>query len=80
MIVRTLPSEFPHYGVVTLLGGVDTVLLASNKPLIPTATDIAALQTIVNGTPAISADLNTSLADPNCRGCWCRIINWAKTS
>ncbi len=61
MIVRTLRSEFPHYGVVTLLGGVDTVLLASNKPLIPTATDIAALQTIVNGTPAISADFNTWL-------------------
>ena len=59
MIVRTLRSEFPHYGVVTLLGGVDTVLLASNSPLVPNANDIASLQRIVNETPAIVADFDS---------------------
>jgi spermidine synthase/Tfp pilus assembly protein PilF len=34
LIVRTLRSVFPHCGLVALAGGVDTILLASDRPLI----------------------------------------------
>lgn len=33
MIVRTMHSEFPHFGIILLANGLDTVLLASNRPL-----------------------------------------------
>ncbi len=56
MIARTLRTEFPHYGIFVLGFGVDTVLLASDKPLLPNATQIAALQKIVNESPQLTAD------------------------
>ncbi|HEV3137578.1 MAG TPA: hypothetical protein VGZ26_06730, partial [Pirellulales bacterium] len=64
MILRTIRSEFPHFGIVTLLGGVDTVLVASNQPLVPSADDLASLQKIVNETPAIADDLNSWFGGP----------------
>ncbi len=57
MIVRTLRSEFPHYGVIVLANGLDTVLLASNRPLLPRPDELAALQKTVDGVPEIQADL-----------------------
>ncbi len=59
MIVRTLSSEFEHFGVITLLGGADTVLLASRKPLMPDAKNLEALQKVVDGVPEIAKDLKT---------------------
>ena len=80
MIVRTLQSEFPHYGVVTLLGGVDTVLLASNSPLVPNANDIASLQRIVSKRRPLRPISIPGSAGANYSGCCCRTINWARTS
>jgi spermidine synthase len=57
MIVRTLRSEFPHFGVILLGGGLDTILLASTEPLMPGAADLAAVQQIVDGSPEIRSDL-----------------------
>ena len=57
MIVRTLRTEFPHYGVVILLTSADTVLLASKRPLLPDRADVRALQKVVDANQAISADL-----------------------
>lgn len=57
MIVRTMRSEFPYYGVVELSGGADTLLLASTKPLVPNLKALAALQEIVDATPTIKTDV-----------------------
>jgi tetratricopeptide (TPR) repeat protein len=57
MIVRTLRSEFPHTGVIVLADGADTLLLASDQPLLPSPEALAQLQQIVDATPAIQADL-----------------------
>src|SRR5207244_1320050 len=48
LIVRTLRSEFPHSAVFIFLDGVDTVLLASNRPLVPQAEQLASLQKTVD--------------------------------
>ena len=53
MIVRTLQSEFPHFGVIVLANGRDTVLLASNRPLVPDKGQLAALQKTVDASPEI---------------------------
>ena len=58
MIVRTLRSEFPHFGVIVLAGGADTLLLASERPLVPAPEALARLQAVVDATPAIRADLD----------------------
>ncbi|MBX3413758.1 MAG: fused MFS/spermidine synthase [Pirellulales bacterium] len=57
LVVRTLRSVFPHVGVVTLSGGADTVLLASDRPLIPTAEEVGIVQAQVEEIPAIKNDL-----------------------
>lgn len=59
MIVRTLRTEFPHYGVVIFSDGSDTVLLASTRPLLPDPVGLAALQRVVDRSPGITADLET---------------------
>ncbi len=59
MIVRTLKSEFPHFGAIALVGGTDTVLLASNKPLLPTSRDLATLQKVIDAIPEIKDDFQT---------------------
>ncbi len=56
MIVRTLRSEFPHFGVVLCANGLDTVLLASNRPLRPRPEQLAALQKVVDASPEILGD------------------------
>ncbi len=58
LIVRTMRSEFPHYGVITLSGGSDTLLLASSKPLMPEPDKLAALQEQVDRDPLVKADLD----------------------
>jgi spermidine synthase/tetratricopeptide (TPR) repeat protein len=57
LIVRTMRSEFPYYGVMTLSGGSDTLLLASSKPLLPEPDKLAAMQSVVDRTPLVKADL-----------------------
>lgn len=57
MIVRTLRSEFPHFGVILCANGLDTVLLASNRALVPQKGQLAALQKIVDGSPELLEDL-----------------------
>ena len=57
MIVRTVRSEFPHAGVILLANGLDTILLASSRPLLPKADAVAALQSHVDKSPEIRADL-----------------------
>lgn len=57
LVVRTLRSVFPHCGVVVLSGGADTVLLASDRPLLPNVEDLAILQAQVDTIPAIKNDL-----------------------
>lgn len=57
MIVRTLRSEFPHFGVILCANGLDTVLLASNRPLVPDKAQLAALQKTVDGSPELLGDL-----------------------
>lgn len=59
LILRTLRSEFPHCGVVVLTQGSDTVVLASERPLLPEPATLDTLQRIVNAAPAIASDLRT---------------------
>ena len=57
MIVRTLRTVFPHCGMIILAGGADTVLLASDQPLVPNEQAVAAMQQLVNQSSAMSGDL-----------------------
>jgi spermidine synthase len=56
MIVRTMRSEFPYCGIVELVGGTDTLLLASMKPLLPDPKQLAELQKVVEASPMMKAD------------------------
>lgn len=67
MIVRTMHSEFPHFGIILLANGLDTVLLASNRPLLPTADNIAAVQKMVDADPKIATDLQRYLGAKDLR-------------
>ena len=67
MIVRTLRSEFPHVGVIVLAEGADTLLLASEQPLLPAPEALQALQAVVDRTPAIAADLARWYGTPDLR-------------
>lgn len=67
MIVRTMHSEFPHFGVILLANGLDTVLLASNKPLLPTGANIDMVQKMVDDDPKISSDLQRYLGSKDLR-------------
>lgn len=67
MIVRTMHSEFPHFGIILLANGLDTVLLASNRPLLPTADNIAAVQKMVDADPEIASDLQRYLGAKDLR-------------
>jgi predicted membrane-bound spermidine synthase/tetratricopeptide (TPR) repeat protein len=58
LIVRTMQSEFPYYGILSLAAEGDTLLLASNEPLLPNPQRIAKLQTVVDANPQIRADLH----------------------
>lgn len=57
LVVRTLKSEFPHVALVSLGEGADTILLASARPLALTADKVRYFQSLVDGSPAITADL-----------------------
>jgi spermidine synthase len=59
MIVRTMRSEFSYYGVIELSSGSDTLLLASNKPLVPNLERLARLQKVVDATPTIKTDFES---------------------
>jgi tetratricopeptide (TPR) repeat protein len=60
-------SEFPHFGIILLANGLDTVLLASNRPLLPTADNIAAVQKMVDADPEIATDLQRYLGAKDLR-------------
>ncbi len=67
LIVRTLKSEFPYYGVISISGGGDTLLLASNEPLLPSPEKLATLQQAIDDSPQITADLNAWLGQTDLR-------------
>ena len=67
LIVRTLRSEFPHVGVILLADGADTLLLASERPLLPSPEALDRLQRVVDATPAIQADLTRWYGDRDLR-------------
>lgn len=75
MIVRTMRQEFPHYGVVQLAGGTDTLLLASTSPLLPDADGIRRLQEVVDSTSAMRGDLETWQGSGELR--WALLANFA---
>jgi predicted membrane-bound spermidine synthase/tetratricopeptide (TPR) repeat protein len=74
MIVRTMKSEFPYYGVIELAGDGDTMLVASTRPLMPTADSLAALQKTVDEAPAIKADLESWFGGSDLR--WLLLSNY----
>jgi tetratricopeptide (TPR) repeat protein len=74
MIVRTMRTEFPHFGVVLLAGGVDTLLLASDKPLVPDAAQLALMQKHVDESPVVKADLETWFGGSDLR--WLLVANY----
>jgi spermidine synthase len=59
MIVRTMRSEFPYCGVIELVGGVDTLLLASTKPLMPELERLLELQKFIEANPTMKHDFET---------------------
>jgi spermidine synthase len=58
MIVRTMRAEFPYCGMMSVKLGADTVLLASDHPLLPRQADVEALERVVNSSPEMVADRN----------------------
>lgn len=56
-IVRTLRTEFPHCGMVSVANGADTILLASKKPLVPNKAALAKLHETIKSNPEMDADL-----------------------
>ena len=56
-IVRTLRTEFPHCGMVSVANGADTILLASKKPLVPDKAALAKLHETIRAVPEMEADL-----------------------
>jgi len=57
LVARTLRSEFPYYAILLFSGGADTVLLASDRPLLPDGAQVVRLQKVVDEQPRIAADL-----------------------
>jgi predicted membrane-bound spermidine synthase/predicted Zn-dependent protease len=56
-IVRTLRTEFPHCGMVSVANGADTILLASKRPLVPDKAALAKLHETIRAIPEMEADL-----------------------
>jgi len=56
LVVRTLRSEFPHC-VICTAGPADTLLLASERPIVPNPAALDRLQKLVDDSPAIREDL-----------------------
>lgn len=67
LIVRTMRQVFPYAGVVCLTRGADTILLASTKPLMPTAEDLAFLDKAIADNPDLLKDLKTRFPTTNVR-------------
>ncbi|MBL9125563.1 MAG: fused MFS/spermidine synthase [Planctomycetaceae bacterium] len=67
LIVRTMRQVFPYAGVVCLTRGADTILLASTKPLIPSADDLAFLDSAVKANPELLNDLQTRFPSTDVR-------------
>ena len=57
MIVRTMRSVFPHCGLVALMRGSDTLLLASQRPLLPDQRRLDEVQRFVDSSPRAASDL-----------------------
>ncbi|MEX0676821.1 MAG: tetratricopeptide repeat protein [Pirellulales bacterium] len=74
MIVRTMRSEFPYCGLVELSGGVDTLLLASTRPLAPDPKRLAALEEIIEATPTMKADFEAWFGGTDLR--WVLLSNY----
>ncbi|MBI2827446.1 MAG: fused MFS/spermidine synthase, partial [Planctomycetia bacterium] len=56
MIVRTMRAEFPYCGLISVANGADTVLLASDRPLMPRQEDVESMDRMVNSSPEITQD------------------------
>ena len=84
MIVRTMRSVFPHCGLMFLTMGFDTLLLASDEPLLPDRQDIDEMQRLIDASPEVTKDLlkwfNTSdvriLLCPDTRSISSRSTRW----
>jgi spermidine synthase len=59
MIVRTMRAVFPHCGLFVLPGGSDTVLLGSDRPLLPDAARLDHMQKLVDTLPDVQQDWRT---------------------
>ena len=67
LIVRTLRTVFPHYGLISLAEGQDTILLASTAPLAPDSTSMAELAAVITDSPAIRRDLTAHFGTDDMR-------------
>jgi spermidine synthase len=57
MLLRTLLEVFPHAALIALSEGNDTIVMASMRPLAPTAEDLARVQRSIDASPELTADL-----------------------
>jgi spermidine synthase len=60
LVIRTVTSSFRHAALLRISSG-DTVLLASDAPLLPDRAAIDASQKLLDGLPAVRADLEKHL-------------------
>jgi spermidine synthase len=57
MLLRTLMKVFPHAALLSLTDGIDSIVIASNRPLTPTSADLAIVQRAIDASPRATADL-----------------------
>ena len=57
MLLRTLMEVFPHAALLSLTDGIDSIVIASNRPLAPTSADLAVVQRAIDASPRATADL-----------------------
>ncbi len=56
LIARTITGVFPHHALIRISDG-DTILVASDRPLIPDAASLRLAQTVVDSSPLARLDL-----------------------
>ncbi len=66
LVIRTVTGSFAH-ACLLRISSSDTILLASDAPILPSRVDIDAAQRLVDATPAIRADLEKYLDSADVR-------------